>query len=92
MNENKPKRSIVNELLLQKCFAKEHELCSMKEDESECANKKQKCAKNEVACNVKNNFKVSNVFECGRNNPEVSCERACMVLKTMNIFRIFLTL
>ena len=25
-----------------------------------------------------NYFNVSNVFECGRNNPDVSCERACM--------------
>ena len=25
-----------------------------------------------------NYFNVSNVFECGRNNPHVSCERACM--------------
>ena len=25
-----------------------------------------------------NYFNVYNVFECGRNNPGVSCERACM--------------
>ena len=25
-----------------------------------------------------NYFNVSNVFECGRNNPDMSCERACM--------------
>ena len=25
-----------------------------------------------------NSFNVSNVFESGRNNPDVSCERACM--------------
>ena len=25
-----------------------------------------------------NYFNVSNVFECERNNPDVSCERACM--------------
>ena len=61
-NENKSKRSIVNEPLLQKCSAKENELCSTKEDESECANKKQKDAKNEVACDVTNYFNVSNVF------------------------------
>ena len=41
-------------------------------------NKKQKDAKNEVACDVTNYFNVSNVFECGRNNPDVSCERACI--------------
>ena len=28
-----------------------------------------------------NCFNVSNVFECGRNNPDVSCERACMPTK-----------
>ena len=27
---------------------------------------------------MKNYFNVSNVWECGRNNPGVSCERACM--------------
>ena len=52
--------------------------CSTKEDESECADKKQKDVKNEVARDVTNYFNVYNVFECGRNNPDVSCERACM--------------
>ena len=41
-------------------------------------NKKQKDAKNEVVCNVTNYLNVSNVFECGGNSPDVSCERACM--------------
>ena len=50
----------------------------MKEYESEYANEKQKDANNEVACDATNYFNVSNVFECGRNNPDVSCERACM--------------
>ena len=27
---------------------------------------------------MKNYFNAPNVFECGRNNPDVSCERACM--------------
>ena len=27
---------------------------------------------------MKNYFNVSNVFECGRNNPDLSCERECM--------------
>ena len=61
-NENKPKRSIVNEPLLQKCSAKDNKLCSTKEDESECVNKKQKNTKNEVACDVTNYFNVSNVY------------------------------
>ena len=50
----------------------------MKEDESECANEKQKDAKNEVAYDVTNYLNVSNVYKCGRNNPYVQCERACM--------------
>ena len=41
-NKNESKRIIVNEKLLQKCSAKENELCFTKEDESECANEKQK--------------------------------------------------
>ena len=44
----------------------------MKKYESECANEKQKDAKNEVACDVTKYFNVSNVSECGRNNPDVS--------------------
>ena len=46
-----------------------------------------------------NYFNVSNVFECGRNNPDVSCERACMatedneyfsdVLDTLNRYQKF---
>ena len=54
-NKNKSKHSIVKKDLLQKCSAKEKELCSTKEDESE-ANKKQKDAKIEVACDVTNYF------------------------------------
>ena len=49
----------------------ENELRSTKEDASECVNKTQKDAKNEVACDVTNYFNVSNVFECGRNNSDV---------------------
>ena len=41
-------------------------------------NKKQRDAKNEFTRNVTNCFNVSNVFECGRNNPDMSCERVCM--------------
>ena len=29
---------------------------------------------------------VSNVFECGRNNPDVSCERACMATEDNEYF------
>ena len=77
-NENQSKQRIVNEPLSQKCSAKENKLFSTKEDNSECLNKKQKDTKNEIARNVTNYFNVSIVFECGRNNPGVSCERACM--------------
>ena len=71
---------------MQNCSAKEKELCFTKEDESECANEKQKDAKNEVACDVTKYFNVSNVFECGRNNPDVSCERSCMATKNNDYF------
>ena len=61
-NNSESKRSIVNEKLSHKCSVKDNELCFTKEDESECANEKQKDAKNEVACDVTNYFNVSNVF------------------------------
>ena len=77
-NKSESKRSIVNEKLSQKYSAKENELCFTKEDESECANEKQKDAKNEVAYDVTNYLIVFNVWECGRENPDVQCERACM--------------
>ena len=77
-NESESKRSTVNEKLSQKCSADKNGLCCTKEYESECANKKQKGANNEVACDVTNYFNVYNVFECGINNPDVSCERTCM--------------
>ena len=77
-NESESKRSIVNERLSQNCSAKENELCFTKEDKSEYANEKQKYAKNEVACNMTNYSNVSNVYERGRNNSDMSCERACM--------------
>ena len=86
MNKNKSKRSIVNKPLSQNCSADENELCSTKEDESECTNKKQKDVNNEVACDVTNYLNVSNVFECGRNNPDVSCERACMATEENEYF------
>ena len=41
-------------------------------------NKKQKDANNEVAYDVTNYLNVSNVWGCGRDNPDVQCERACM--------------
>ena len=85
-NEKKSKHSIVNEPLSNKCSANENELFSTKEDKSECANKKQKDANNEVACDVTNHLNVSNAFECGRNNPDMSCERACMATEDNEYF------
>ena len=85
-NESKSKCSIVNKKLSQNCSAKENELCLMKEDELECANEKQKDAKNEVAYDVTNYLNISNVFECGRNNPDVSCEKACMATECNEYF------
>ena len=96
-NENKSKQSIVNQTLSQNCSVKENELCFTKEDDSKFANGKQEDAKNEVTCDVTNYFNVSNIFECGRNNPDVSCERSCMdtgyneyftdILDTLNIYQ-----
>ena len=96
-NKSELKRSIVNEKLSQNSSAKENELCFTKEDKPECANEKQKDAKNEVAYDVTNYLNVSNVFECGRKNPDVPCERACMtnvdneyfkdVLDTLNEYK-----
>ena len=64
--------------ILIRLSAKYNELRFTKKDESECTKKKQKDANNEVACDVTNYFNVSNVFECGRNNTDVSCEGLCM--------------
>ena len=77
-NKSESKCSIVNEKILQKCSAKENKLCFTKEEESECANEKQKDAKNEVAYDVTNYLNVPNAWECERDNPDVQCERACM--------------
>ena len=40
----------------------------------------------EWACGVTNYFNVSNVFECGRKNPDVSYERACMATEDNEYF------
>ena len=85
-NEKKPKRSIVNKPLAQNVSADMNELCSKKKDESECANKKQNDAKNEVACDVTKYFNISNVFECRRKHPDVSCERAYMATEDNEYF------
>ena len=86
-NESKLKRSIINEKLSQKCSAKENELCFPKEDESECANVKQKDEKNEDAYDVKNYLNVSNVFECGRN-VKIVRHIACNLILCIFLFLI----
>ena len=85
-NKNKSKCSIVNKPFSQNFSAKDNKSCSTTKDKSECSNKKQKDAKNKVACDVTNYFNVSNVFECERNNPDVSCERACMATEDNEYF------
>ena len=70
-NKDKSKQSIVSKTLLQNYSADVDELCSTEEDKSEYTITEQKDARNEVTYDVPN-FNVSNVFECGRNNPDVS--------------------
>ena len=55
-----------------------HEISFTEEDKSECTITEQKDAENKVTYNVPYKFNVSNVFECGRNKPDVSYKRAYM--------------
>ena len=63
-NKDESKQSIPNETLSQKYSAEVDKLCSTEKDKPEYTHVP--------------NFNVSNVFECGRNNPDVSYERAYM--------------
>ena len=76
---------VFNKNLSRNCSADENKYPT-KEDKSKRANKKQKDTKNEVAWDVTNYFNVSNVFECGRNNPDLSCERASMATEENEYF------
>ena len=70
---------------MQNCYAEENELCSTKEDKSECASKKQKDTKNEITYDVKKYFNSFNLFECERNvldRLDVLYERACMAIQS----------
>ena len=78
VNKDESKQSIVDENLLQNYSADVNKLCSTEEYKSECTIMEQKCADNEVTYNVPYDFNVFNIFEKGRNNPEVSYERAYM--------------
>ena len=53
------------------------ELSSTEEDKPEHTITEQKCAGNKFTNDVPN-FNVFNIFECGRNSPDVSYERAYM--------------
>ena len=52
-------------------------LCSTEIEKSEYANTEQRDEGNEVTHDVPS-FNVSNVSECGRNNPDVSYKRVYM--------------
>ena len=65
------KRIIVQENLLQNYPANVDEICSTEEEKSEYTITEQKEEGGEVTYDVPN-FNVSNVFECGRNKPDVS--------------------
>ena len=61
-NKDESKQSIVNETLSQSYYAEVDKLCSAEIDKSEYTHVP--------------NINVSKIFECGRNNPDVSYERA----------------
>ena len=62
------------------------ELCSSEEDKSEYTITERKDAGNEVTYDV-SNFNVSNVFECGRNNNDVSYKKAYMATSGNEYFK-----
>ena len=70
LNKDKSKLSIVNKTLSQNYSAGVGKICSTKIGRSEYTVTEQKDKGNEVTYDVPN-FNVSNVFECGRNNPDV---------------------
>ena len=73
-NKVKSKQSIVNETLSQNYSAEINELCSTEEDKEECTKTDQKYTDTEVTYDVPYNFNVLTIFECIRNNPDVSYE------------------
>ena len=84
-NENKSKHSVINKPLLQNVSADENELRSTEGDVSECANKEQKDAKDDVPYDVTKYFNLFHVFECRRNildRLDVSYERACLEIQS----------
>ena len=64
LSKDKSKQSIVNKTLPQNYSADVDKLCSAEVEKSEYTHVP--------------NFNVSNVFECGRNNPDASYERVYM--------------
>ena len=81
--------SIVNKHLSHNYSAEVDKLFSTEEDKSECTITEQKDAGNEVTDDVPN-FNVSNIFECGRNNSDVSYERAYMATSGNEYFMYIL--
>ena len=65
------------------------ELCSTEEDKSEYTITEQKDAGNKVTYDVPN-FNIYNVFECRRNNPDVSYERSNMATSCDEYFTYML--
>ena len=76
-DEEESKRITVHKTLSHKYSADVEKLCSTDIDRSEYTITEQKDEGNEVTSDVPN-FNVSNIFKCGRNNPDVSYERAYM--------------
>ena len=74
-NKEKSKQRIFSETLSQNYYVDVEELCSTEEEKSKCTITEQKDADNEVTYDVPYNFNVSNLFECGINNHEVSYEK-----------------
>ena len=75
--ESELKIIIVHKTLLHNYSADVDKICSTEIEKPEYTITEQKYEGNEVTYYVPN-FNVSNVFECGRNNPDVSYERAYM--------------
>ena len=77
-NEDKSKGIIANKTFSHKYSADVENICPTEEYKSEWIITKQQDAGNQVIYDVPYGFNVSNVFGCGRNNPDVSYEQAYM--------------
>ena len=84
-NKDESKQSIVNKTLSQNYSVDVEKLCSMDIDKLSYSFREQKDEGNEVTYDVPN-FNVSNIYECRRNNPDVSYERKYMVTSDNEYF------